>query len=265
VLRATVQGVREQTLPAAEILLVDDGSTDGSCEFAFDGPVRVARHAVNQGLAAARNTALRECRSEVVAWFDADTVPRRDALVHMVHALEDDRVAGVGGREHVETPDSLPDRWRMLHAPQSHGHQARDDWMLMGLCCCYRRSVLVDVGGFDERFRACGEDVEIGLRLSRKGHRLRYEPSVVVAHHQSDTRASLLDRMESYLYWTLVAHRINGQFPASRYLGILAKQLVQFPVADLVVHRSAALAGLSLSVTARRLRALNRAWRWREP
>jgi GT2 family glycosyltransferase len=261
VLRETVRAVLAQTVRPDQIILVDDGSTDGSCDSPYDRSVRVVRHGENRGLAAARNTALRACDSDVIAWFDADAVPRPDALECLLAGLAGDRVAGVGGREEVEPSDGFYDRWRMLHAPQSHGQRAKDDWMLMGLCCCYRRESLMEAGGFDERFRACGEDVEMGLRLSRMGCRLRYEPSARVMHRQHDTRASLLDRMESYLFWTLVAHRIHGRFPAARYLGILAKQVIQFPAADLVVHRSTPLAKLSLLVTARRLRALRRAWR----
>ncbi len=260
VLRETVVAVLSQTLAPQEIVLVDDGSTDGSCDQLSDRSVRVVRHGENRGLATARNTALRECESDVIAWFDADAVPRPDALERLVSGLAGNRVVGVGGREEIVSSNNLHDRWRLLHAPQSHGLRPKDDWMLMGLCCCYRRAVLVDVGGFDGRFRTCGEDVEIGCRLSRTGHRLRYEPSARVVHKQRDTRASLLDRMESYLFWTLMAHKIHRRFPGVRYLGILAKQLVAFPAADLVVHRSAALAKLSLLVTARRMRALRRAW-----
>jgi GT2 family glycosyltransferase len=261
VLRETVRAVLDQTVPPDDVILVDDGSTDGSCELPFDHPVSVVKHDENRGLAAARNTALSACESDVIVWFDADAVPQPDALERLLAALADDRFAGAGGREEIVASDDLCDRWRMLHAPQSHGSRAKDDWMLMGLCCCYRREVLMEAGGFDERFRACGEDVEIGLRLSRMGHRLRYEPSARVVHRQRDSRATLLDRMESYLFWTLMAHRIHGRFPAGRYLGILAKQVIQFPAADLALHRSAPLAKLSLLVTARRLRALHRAWR----
>ncbi len=261
VLRETVQAVSEQTVVPNSIILVDDGSTDGCCDLPSDRRVTVVTHGENRGLAAARNTALKGCDSDVIAWFDADAVPRPDALERLLAALAGDGVAGAGGREEVVACDNLCDRWRMLHAPQSHGPRAKDDWMLMGLCCCYRRRVLMEVGGFDERFRACGEDVEMGLRLLQRGYRLRYEPSARVAHRQRDDRSTLLDRMESYLFWTLVAYRIHGRFPMGRYLGILAKQVVQFPTVDLLVHRSSALASLSLEVTARRVRALYRAWR----
>jgi GT2 family glycosyltransferase len=265
VLLETVGAVLKQTRPPLEVVVVDDGSTDGSCDGPFEDPVRVVRHAENRGLGAARNIALKECRGDLVAWFDADAIPKPDALERLAATLEDEQVVGAGGREEHGTVGRLYDRWRSIHAPQSHGLTPRDDWMLMGLCCCYRRKPLVEAGGFDERFRRWGEDVEVGLRLGRMGYRLRYEPSAVVVHRQRDTLRSLLVRMEGYLYWTMLAHRLHGSCPVIRYTAIVARQSVAFPARDVLIHRSVGLARISLLVTHRRLRALWRALHHAEP
>ncbi len=265
VLSETVGAVLKQTHRPLEVVLVDDGSTDGSCDGPFEDPVRVVRHAENRGLSAARNTALKECGGDLIAWFDADAVPKPDALERLVASFDDEQIVGAGGREENGTFGSLCDRWRSIHAPQSHGLTPHDDWMLMGLCCCYRRTPLVEAGGFDERFWRWAEDVEVGLRLGRMGYRLRYEPSAVVAHRQHDTLRSLLVRMEGYLYWTMLAYKLHGSCPVIRYTAIIARQSVTFPVRDVLIHNSVGLARISLLVTCRRLRALWRALRCAEP
>jgi len=86
-------------LPGAQVLLIDDGSTDRTAEraAAVDG-VTVIRHRFNRGYGAAIKTGVRAGDGEFVAWFDADNEPRVEDLAEMVVRLDRDRLAAVIGQ-----------------------------------------------------------------------------------------------------------------------------------------------------------------------
>ena len=120
-LARVIEGLLAQTLRPDEILIVDDGSRDNSLEIAARYPVTIVRHERNRGLAAARNTAFRNARNELVAALDADCVAQPDWLEKLVARLGRENLAGVGGRLIESVQDSLADRWRAQHMPQHWG------------------------------------------------------------------------------------------------------------------------------------------------
>src|SRR5258705_5670466 len=71
-LRAAIESALGQSRPVAELIVVDDGSTDCSRAIASEYPVRILRVPENRGHASARNLALREAAHDMVAWLDAD-------------------------------------------------------------------------------------------------------------------------------------------------------------------------------------------------
>jgi glycosyltransferase involved in cell wall biosynthesis len=94
----SIESLLAQTLSPAEILVIDDGSRDNSAELAARYPaVRLIRHERNRGLAAARNTAFRAARSELVGSLDADCIAAPDWLANLAPHLGDREIAGVGG------------------------------------------------------------------------------------------------------------------------------------------------------------------------
>lgn len=176
----------QQPAPAA-VLVCDDGSRD-------DGPARaraagatVVVHEHPLGLGAARNTLLAYCDTKLVVFFDADAIARPGCAAALLAPFAATGIAAVGGRG-IEVGDAtLADRWRARHTPQSHGDRPLDDdWMVMGLCCAFHVAALRAAGGFDATYTACGEDVEVSLRLRERGHRLAYRPDAVVEHARND-------------------------------------------------------------------------------
>src|ERR1700675_1360019 len=93
-LECSLTGLLNQTRPPDEILIIDDGSSDNSVEVASRFPVKVIRHEKNKGLAAARNTAFRAARNELVASLDADCIADPDWLARLVTQLDDPHVVG---------------------------------------------------------------------------------------------------------------------------------------------------------------------------
>lgn len=204
-----VRAVLAQTHPVDEILVVDDGSRDRTVEIAAALPkVRVIRHAENRGLGAARNTALREARHELVAALDADTAPARAWLAHLVPHLDDPRVAAASGALAEAAIHRLADRWRRAFMTQSWGPRVlRNPPFMYGNNTLVRKSVALAVGGYNATLRTNGEDVDFSHKLRAAGFDIMFDPGAVVEHHRTDTLRSILDTRWRWYYFGLELHK----------------------------------------------------------
>jgi glycosyltransferase involved in cell wall biosynthesis len=203
----SIESVLGQSLAPAEVLVVDDGSTDNSAEIAGRyGAVTLVRHERNCGLAAARNTAFQSARFEFVASLDADCVADRAWLANLAPHLADPQVAGVGGALTEGVQVSLADRWRQAHMSQQWGPAPiRNPKILFGCNNIFRRSVVLGVGGYDESMRNNGEDCDLSRRLRARDWQLIYDPSARATHLRSDTTGSILDT-----YWRWWKSGVNA-------------------------------------------------------
>jgi len=267
-LAATLESLLAQTRPADEILVVDDGSNDGSGEIAATYPVRLLIHQENGGLAAARNTALEAATGDVILYVDVDAQADAALLETILGGFSGADVVGVGGRGIEANIQTTADRWRALHASQSHGRRPLAHCEhLFGLCMAYRRAALLEIGGFAAQFRTNAEDMDVGFRLRARGGQLRYEPAAMVFHQRQDGEESLLRAMRAWYYWAYIAKAASRQRPWTLWAGTL-RRAVGDPLSDLWERGDVRLARLSLKATAVKLAALNAAaldWRADEP
>lgn len=216
-----LKGVAAQSHPIDEILVIDDGSTDGTVSVASRHPVRIVRHPRNLGLAASRNTAFRAARNELVAAVDADVVLDARWLANVMENFDDPAVAGACGRLIEKHHSALPDAWRAAHMPQHWGEKKiRNPHFLFGADNLYRKGPVVGIGLYDEGCRTNFEDVDMGMRLAGAGETTVYDPSAVAHHLKRDTITSLL---RAYYLWhspnypppfsaAALAHRIRVYF-----------------------------------------------------
>ncbi|MEM3441970.1 MAG: glycosyltransferase, partial [Candidatus Bathyarchaeia archaeon] len=171
-----------------EVIIVEDGSTDGSFEVCeayarSHGGVRVLRRAVSDGKPSALNFGLRHARGDIVAVFDADSVVDADALRNAAEYFADPAVAAVQGRtlsinakenmltEFVSYEEAV---WCEAYL---RGKDALDLFVhLRGSCQFIRRDVLDALDGFDEK--TLSEDMEFSARLAERDYRIRYAPDV---------------------------------------------------------------------------------------
>jgi cellulose synthase/poly-beta-1,6-N-acetylglucosamine synthase-like glycosyltransferase len=197
-LSRALDGLLAQTLPASEILVIDDGSGDATAEIAASySPVTLVRHPHNSGLGAARNTGFRTACNELVASLDADCVPDPGWLAGLVRHFDDPKTAGVGGRLIEGNQRTMADRWRRAHMAQEWGDQLlRNPKFLFGCNNMFRKSAVREAGGYDESMRTNGEDTDMSRRLLDKGWGLLYDPEPRVVHLRHDTMRSILDT-----YW----------------------------------------------------------------
>lgn len=224
--------------PGVEIIVVDDASTDESAAVAARPAVRLVRVPANAGPAAARNCGAREARGDILLFVDSDVIVAPGTLDQVVTLLDDrpDVAAVFGSYDATPGDAGIVSRYKnLLHhfVHQSGEAQASTFW---AGCGAIRRSVFEELGGFDqERFRRPSiEDIELGYRLRRAGHRILLDKTLQGTHLKRWTFRSLL--------WTDVMSRA---IPWSRLI-IESRQ----PVDDLNLRHgqrlSAALVGLAV-------------------
>jgi GT2 family glycosyltransferase len=182
------------------VIAVDNGSQDDSVGYLRRAhpDVRVIGLGANTGFAHAVNLGVRAAACGCVAVLNTDVVLEPDWIARMTRALRADPGAAAVACKMVElgTPDRIYDAGDVLRragACEQRGRFCRDDGAfdtpgeVFGACAgaaLYRREAVLSVGGFDERYFAYLEDVDLALALRLAGWRCLYEP--VVAHHAGE-------------------------------------------------------------------------------
>lgn len=193
-----------QTLPAAdyEVVVVVDGSDDGTAEAAAalttGYPLRVLSQP-NRGRAAACNAGISAARGEVVVLLDDDMEPAPELLAAHLRAHPAGERRAVIGAAPIRVEPSMP-----VHAAyvaekfNRHLEQLARAGGPLALRDFYsgnfsvRRDVIRSLGGFDERFRAYGnEDLELSIRLAAADVRLVYEPAALAWQSYDKSFAAL--------------------------------------------------------------------------
>lgn len=191
-----VESALAQTWPEREIIVVDDGSTDGSIALLSElarthSEVRVVRHSSNRGVPEARNTLLAEAAGALIAFFDDDDESGPERLEQQHRRIVEYEWARPGAtvlcysdRAVVQPGDDHPTSQRLgigrLPASPSGSIVAdyilglfKDDghhsWGMLGSCTLMARTqALRDIGGFDVRFRRCAE-LDLAVRAALEG------------------------------------------------------------------------------------------------
>ncbi len=180
--------LRRLNYPDFEVIVVDDGSTDGGADDAAAYGYRLIR-TKNAGLSAARNTGLHAAKGEIVAYLDDDAYPDSDWLKYLALSFLQGDYVGVGG-PNIPPPG---DGWIadcVTNSPGGPIHvllSDREAEHIPGCNMAFRKAALLAVGGFDERFRTAGDDVDICWSLQQKGGKLGFSPAAVVWHHRRNS------------------------------------------------------------------------------
>ncbi|MDD5483896.1 MAG: glycosyltransferase family 2 protein [Kiritimatiellae bacterium] len=196
-LPACLRALAAQSFRDFLVIMVDNGSVDNSRELARAYPrVSVIKFERNRGFAAAVNAGIRQCSSEYVVLLNTDAQPRPDWLQHLVHAMDAggpevgclaSRMLSMGNPALVDNCGDILS-WQGAAAKRGHGQPAdffgrsEEVFSACAGAALYRRSLLETLGGFDERFFAYLEDLDLGLRARMRGYRCLFVPEAEVLH-----------------------------------------------------------------------------------
>ncbi len=201
-----LRALSAQTSPPAELIIVDNGSSDGSLEVVTDAPgTRIIELGRNTGFANAVNVGIEAARSEAVALINTDVILDAHWIERTAARLSADPGLGSVGCKmlQMDDPTRIYDTGDFLRRDGACDQRGRFDTdagqfdageEIFAPCAgaaLYRRDAVRAVGGFDVRLFSYLEDAELGLRLRLAGWRCWYEP--VVALHAGGGSSWQLD------------------------------------------------------------------------
>jgi glycosyltransferase involved in cell wall biosynthesis len=189
----TLLAVRSSTRVPDELIVIDDGSNDGSAHTAERFGARVVRMSQNVGPAACRNYAALLSQSEILVFLDCDTCVHEDTIERMERRLAADAslTAVIGSYDDTPRHPGICSQYRNLAHCYVHRSANRAALTFWSGCGAVRRAWFFAVDGFDERYRKPSiEDIELGYRMSDRGARILLDSEICVTHTKRWTVSS---------------------------------------------------------------------------
>ena len=213
--RASLDSIRRAVPPPDELIVVGDGDTDGSSQYAEAAGISVYRFPTPGGPGRARNLGASRAKSDILFFVDADVTVLENVIrqVREIFAQYSEVAAVIGSYDDQPNEPNFLSQYRNLLHHYVHQNGREEASTFWGACGAIRRDVFLTMGGFDETYiKPSIEDIELGYRLKKAGHTIRLCKSLQVKHWKRWTVASMLqaDFFQRALPWTQLIHRHRG-------------------------------------------------------
>jgi GT2 family glycosyltransferase len=194
-----------------EVLLIDNGSTDGCLEGVEEGwpslKIKVELSGENKGFSAANNLGARLARGKWLALLNSDAFPEPAWLEELLQAAKDNPEFSIFASRQLQAnaPYLLDGAGDSLHVSglawrrfagfpaDRYGLEKEEVFSPCAAAALYLREVFLMVGGFDESFFSYHEDIDLGFRARLLGFRCLYVPGAVVHHVGSASLGAMSD------------------------------------------------------------------------
>lgn len=208
---ACVSALMDQTNAPSpyEVIVVDDGSTDATAQLASEAGAKVICQE-KRGPASARNTGIRAASGEITCFTDADCAPLPD-WIHQITAplLAEPEISGVKGA-YTTSQKEVTARFVQIEYEDKYDRlrQYPRITFMDFYSAAYRRAILLEHNGFDERFSlANSEDRELSYRLAALGYQMIFQPQAIVSHHHANSVTGYFRKKVLNGFWTAQAVR----------------------------------------------------------
>jgi glycosyltransferase involved in cell wall biosynthesis len=195
----------------AEILVVNDGSTDNTTSVVarYSGVRLITQQ--NAGPAAARNRGAQEAQGTIILFTDDDCVPTPGWLAAMIDPFKDPSVVGTKGVYRTRQRSLAA---RFVQIEYEDKYRLMSDLPQIDFIDTYsagfRRDRFLEMNGYDTSFPvACAEDVELSYRMSARGWTMKFVPAAIVYHTHPDTLRKYLIKKYKFAFWRVLAVRKN--------------------------------------------------------
>lgn len=195
--------LRQQKFKGFDILVVDNGSQDGSVEWLKDHEIPSIFLEENTGFSGAVNVGIRACETPYVILLNNDTEPYPDYVGELVRCMDrfpevfsaSSKMLQLSNRELMDDAGDMYSvlGWayqRGVGQPASRYSRARQVFAACAGAAIYRREVFEEIGYFDESHFAYLEDIDVGYRAKIFGYKNVYCPTAKVCHVGSGTSGS---------------------------------------------------------------------------
>ncbi|UCE00229.1 MAG: glycosyltransferase [Chloroflexota bacterium] len=187
-IRDCCEGLSRLDYPNYEVIVVNDGSTDGTKKIISQYDFKVI-HTDNQGLSTARNLGLQEAKGEIIAYLDDDAYPDEQWLRYLAASFKGNHYSGIGGPNIAPPGDGFVSEC-VANAPGNPVYVLLTDQEaehIPGCNMAFRKDHLQAIGGFDPRFRTAGDDVDVCWRIQENGWSLGLNAAATVWHHRRNS------------------------------------------------------------------------------
>ena len=233
----TLEAILNQTGDEDEIIIVDDGSTDGTADIIKKYPVKYI-YQNHAGSAKARNTGWQNASGEIICFTDSDCLPERKWISKLLDHYTSCDIVGVGGSYYIFNNGSFLSDCIHQEIVYRHSKISGDTDFLGSFNVSYRKKTLEQLGGFDDSFRhASGEDNDLSYRIKKRGYRLVFDKDIKVGHYYPSKLFRYLRSQFWHGFWRVKLYRKHPDMAkGDRYAGI--QDFIQPPLALLTVFLS---------------------------